>query len=161
MVEQTLPCAEKNCNSQMTLIENNDNSLGYSCLEKPDEHNFRYNITQKKWEKIIIKTKLILHYNKNPCEEFLIVPSEVVNKTEKTPIDQVQEPENTSNLTEIKGIGSKRAEELEGAGVKTVSDLAKHSPKHLAEKTGIPIEQITNWIIEANKLTEKATKICS
>jgi len=67
----------------MTLIENNNNSLGYSCIEKPDEHNFRYNITQKKWEKIIIKTKLILHYNKNPCEEFLIAPSEVVNETKK------------------------------------------------------------------------------
>ena len=59
-----------------------------------------------------------------------------------------------SNLTEIEGIGPKRALELEIAGVKTVSDLAKRSPKHLAEKTGIPITQISKWIIEANKLTK-------
>lgn len=57
-----------------------------------------------------------------------------------------------SNLTEIKGIGKKRAIELEIAGVKTISDLAKRSPQHLAEKTGIPITQISKWIIEANKL---------
>ena len=59
-----------------------------------------------------------------------------------------------SNLTENEGIGPKRALELEIAGVKTISDLAKRSPKHLAEKTGIPITQISKWIIEANKLAK-------
>lgn len=59
-----------------------------------------------------------------------------------------------SNLTEIKGIGPKRALDLEIAGVTTIHDLAKRSPKHLAEKTGIPITQISKWIIEANKLTK-------
>ena len=63
-----------------------------------------------------------------------------------------QKSETGSNLTEIKGIGPQRALELELAGVKTISDLAKRSPKHLAEKTGIPITQISKWIIEANKL---------
>jgi predicted flap endonuclease-1-like 5' DNA nuclease len=57
-----------------------------------------------------------------------------------------------SDLKEIPGIGSKRALELEMAGVKTIADLAKRSPKHLAEKTGIPISQISKWIVEANKL---------
>jgi len=59
-----------------------------------------------------------------------------------------------SNLTELEGIGPKRAFELELAGIKTISDLAKRSPKHLAKKTGIPITQISKWIIEANKHTE-------
>jgi len=145
----------------MTLIENYNNLLGYSCLEKPDEHNFRYNITQKKWERIIIKTKLVLHYNQNPCEESLIETSNFVDEIEKTLLDTVQESESISNLTEIMGIGSKRAEELELAGVKTVSDLAKRSPKHLAEKTGIPITKISKWIIEANKLTKRTIKISS
>ena len=69
MAKQKLPCAEKNCKSKMVLVENKDNILGYSCLEKPDEHNFRYNIARKKWEKIIIQTKVILNYNEDPCEE--------------------------------------------------------------------------------------------
>jgi replicative superfamily II helicase len=60
--------------------------------------------------------------------------------------------ETVSNLTEIKGIGPKRAIELEIAGVRTIADLAKRSPQHLAEKTGISITQISKWIIEANKL---------
>ena len=65
-----------------------------------------------------------------------------------------QKSETRSNLTEIKGIGPKRAMELEFAGVKTISDLANRSPNHLAEKTGIPITQLSKWIIEANKLTK-------
>ena len=62
--------------------------------------------------------------------------------------------ETASNLTEIKGIGPKRALELEIAGVRTIADLAKRSPQHLAEKTGISITQISKWIIEANKLKD-------
>ena len=152
MVVQTLPCAEKNCNGQMTLIENNEKTLGYSCRINPEEHNFRYSIVQKKWEKIVIKTQLILNYNKNPFEEFLSSPSDVINEF-KISVDSVEEYNKFSELTEIKGIGPKRAKELENVGVKKVSDLAKLSPKYVAEKTGIPIEKISNWIIEANKLT--------
>ena len=159
MVKQTLPCAEKNCQSTMTLIQNSENILGYSCLEKPDEHNFRFNMTHKKWEKIIIKTKLVIHYNEDPCEEFLIEPLNVSYEIEKTLFDTIAESHRTSELTEIKGIGSKRALELEDAGITTISDLAKRSPQHLAEKTGIPITQISNWIIEANKLTKRTIKI--
>ena len=161
MVKQTLPCAEKNCNSQMTLIENHDNTLGYSCLAKPSEHNFRYNLIRKKWKKIIFKTKLIVHYNKDPCEEYLIKSSNVIAKPKKIVVDTVLELKNKSNLTEINGIGSKRAKELEIAGVKNISDLANCSSKALSEKSGIPIVQISNWIIEANKLTEKAIKLYS
>jgi hypothetical protein len=70
----------------------------------------------------------------------------------KNILTKEQQLESDSNLTQIKGIGPKRAIELEIAGVKTISDLAKRSPQHLAEKTGIPITQVSNWIIEANKL---------
>ena len=69
-------------------------------------------------------------------------------------LNKDQKPETEQNLTRIKGIGSKRALKLEFAGVKTISGLAKRSPKHLAEKTDIPITQISKWIIEANKLTK-------
>jgi len=71
LIKQILPCAEKNCKSKMILVDNNNNTIGYSCLENPEEHNFRYNLTKRKWEKILIKTKLILHYNQNPHAEIL------------------------------------------------------------------------------------------
>ena len=70
----------------------------------------------------------------------------------KNLLSEEQKSETGSNLSQINGIGPKRAIDLEIAGVKTISDLAKRSPQHLAEKTGIPITQISNWIIEANKL---------
>ena len=66
MVRQTLPCAEKNCESKMTNTENNDNFLYYNCVEKHDEHTFRYNIVQKNWEKIIVQSKIMLHYKEDP-----------------------------------------------------------------------------------------------
>jgi len=162
LVTQTLPCVEKNCKSKMLLIEDNLNFLNYRCLEKPEEHYFRYNINQKKWEKLIVKTKLVLTYNKNPCQEPILKTQKSANDFEKKLLeDQFQEIESTSILTEIKGIGSKRAEELELAGIRTISDLAKRSPKHLAKKTGIPITQISNWIVEANKLTKRPINVCS
>ena len=70
---------------------------------------------------------------------------------------EVKEPRATKvpmDLTEIKGIGPKRAEELKAAGVKTVSDLAKRSAKNLSEKTGIPIKNISEWIVQANEMIE-------
>ena len=57
-------------------------------------------------------------------------------------------------LTEIKGIGRRRAKQLKAAGVKTVSDLAKRSAKNLSGKTGIPIKTVSKWIVQANELIE-------
>ena len=67
-------------------------------------------------------------------------------------INEEHKRDGNSKLTNIKGIGEKRASLLKYAGVKTVSDLAKRSPQNLAEKTGIPITLISEWIIKANKM---------
>ena len=70
---------------------------------------------------------------------------------------EVEEPKETKppmELTDIKGIGPRRAEELKAAGVKTVADLAKRSAKNLSEKTGIPLKNISEWIVQANEMIE-------
>ena len=152
MAIQTLPCPKKNCKNKMNLTKNSDNLLNYKCHKNPDQNKFRYNVDKKKWEKIFTQTKILLNYNRNPCEN-------QEAKTKKTETVTNHSVTKISDLSEIKGIGSKRAEKLEIAGVKTVSDLAKRSPKHLTEKTGIPIEQICRWIIEANKLTNHQIEI--
>ena len=69
LVKQTLPCAEKGCKSKMTLTENTDNLLYYNCVKNHEKHAFRYNIEQKKWEKVILKTQRIFNYTENPCED--------------------------------------------------------------------------------------------
>jgi hypothetical protein len=56
-----------------------------------------------------------------------------------------------TELTEIRGIGSKRARELNAVGVNTVSDLATASGNDLSQKTGISGKTISRWITEANR----------
>jgi len=69
-------------------------------------------------------------------------------------VEEPREQKPPMALTEIKGIGPKRAEELKAAGVKTVADLAKRSAKNLSEKTGIPLKNISEWIVQANEMIE-------
>ena len=63
-----------------------------------------------------------------------------------------QESNVVGDLMEINGIGKKRARDLMFAGVRSVSDLSKRSPKHLSRKTGIPLKTVSKWIISANKI---------
>jgi hypothetical protein len=91
--------------------------------------------------------------NSEPVSSFSITSSSFDRDIDHLLNDEQKDV--ASSLTKIKGIGPNRAMDLELAGVKTISDLAKRSPKHLAEKTGIPISQISKWIVEANKLTNK------
>ena len=65
-----------------------------------------------------------------------------------------QESNVVGDLIEIDGIGKKRARDLMFAGVKSVSDLSKRSPKHLSRKTGIPIKTISTLIINANEIVK-------
>ena len=91
----------------------------------------------------------------NPCKKQKIDPFERLIKSEKI-ANQDQSTTRKSNLIEINGIGSKTAKKLEKAGIKTVPDLAKRSPKHLSEKTGVSLALVCKWIIEANKITEQS-----
>jgi len=54
-------------------------------------------------------------------------------------------------LTDIKGIGPKRAKELEAIGIKTVDSLAKSSPKKIARSLNIATKDALRWIKEARK----------
>jgi len=59
-------------------------------------------------------------------------------------------------LTEVKGIGEKRAEQLKGLGINNVENLAKVSAKDLAAKLKISSKITGKWIENAKKLTEKS-----
>ena len=66
MLRAMLPCVDSKCENKMRLIFQNGCFIGYRCFQKPNTHNFRYNIATKKWEKIIIKTKPIIGYKESP-----------------------------------------------------------------------------------------------
>jgi len=59
-------------------------------------------------------------------------------------------------LTEVKGIGEKRAEQLEALGVSILEDLAKASAEDLAAKLKISPKITRRWVGNAKKLVEKA-----
>ncbi len=68
--------------------------------------------------------------------------------------DELFDLKNTLDLTEIKGIGSKRAEILNLSGVKNVSDLANSSVFVLSSKTGISEKFLLQWIKQAKELLQ-------
>jgi len=211
MVAETLPCAEKSCSSKMSLLEDKDNVLYYRCLEKHNEHYFRYDVAQKQWERLIVSRKLVLHFEHDPYaepmdessidesiadfeieesaiedfddeksvaddldieksvvdefEESLVAPLEAPEAPTEEPVDvlQKEEPvsddstenvELVSDLRKIKGIGTQQLNDLQEAGVHTISDLASCSASNLSKKTGLAISQLVNWIVKAKTLTE-------
>jgi len=79
----------------------------------------------------------------------------VIKKPKPTSTEEVfEEALQELELTGIRGIGSKRAEELKAVGINTVSDLAASSVKDLSQKTGIPEKTISRWIRQAKELIE-------
>ena len=55
-------------------------------------------------------------------------------------------------LTEVKGIGAKRAEQLKALNIVSVEDLAKASAKDLASKLKVSPKIAERWIENAKKL---------
>jgi hypothetical protein len=56
------------------------------------------------------------------------------------------------DLTAIKGIGPKKAEQLKAAGIHTYAQLARVTPEKLAEIASVSEETAKGWIAEAKAL---------
>jgi predicted flap endonuclease-1-like 5' DNA nuclease len=74
---------------------------------------------------------------------------------EAKPIAQPPQPTQAAGLTEVKGIGEKRAAQLKAIGVSTIEDLAKASAKDLATKLNISPKITTKWIENAKEITAR------
>ncbi|HVP93269.1 MAG TPA: helix-hairpin-helix domain-containing protein [Acidobacteriota bacterium] len=70
--------------------------------------------------------------------------------TEPTPAPIV------SGLTEVKGIGEKRKQQLNTLGINSINDLAMTSADELAQKLKISPKITGKWIENAKKLLEKS-----
>ncbi len=60
-------------------------------------------------------------------------------------------------ITEVKGIGPKRAEMLRAQGINTAQDLAKSSATLLAANMEISSKTTHRWVREAEKLIKEAS----
>jgi predicted flap endonuclease-1-like 5' DNA nuclease len=57
-------------------------------------------------------------------------------------------------LTEVKGVGEKRAEQLKALGINSVEELAKASANEVAKKLKISPKIVDKWIANAKELTK-------
>ncbi|MGB9854458.1 MAG: helix-hairpin-helix domain-containing protein [Candidatus Bathyarchaeales archaeon] len=83
-------------------------------------------------------------------QEPAAVEAQAVQETVEQPTATVK------GLTEVKGIGEKRAEQLKGVGINSVEDLAKASADDLAAKLKVSPKITKVWIENAKKLAEKS-----
>lgn len=78
----------------------------------------------------------------------------LVREVEKEEEKLVTVPEVAIDLTELRGIGSKRAEKLKVAGIKNVQDLAESNPGNVAKALGFSEKRSSRLISEAHSLLE-------
>lgn len=84
-----------------------------------------------------------------------ITPPTPSTTTEEEKIPQEVAPTKAFELTDVRGIGVKRAEQLKSIGITRVEDLAKASAEDLASKLKVSPKITGKWIEEAKKLLEK------
>lgn len=85
----------------------------------------------------------------------LTTPSTVVEE-EKPAAAVTETMPSVSELTKVKGIGEKRAEQLEVLGIHNIRELANASAKDLAKKLKISPKITAKWIENAKTLVEKS-----
>ncbi len=73
-----------------------------------------------------------------------------------TPVAAVEPPAPVENaLTEVKGVGPKRAAQLNAQGINTVDDLARASPENLANNLGVSPKVTQKWVQGAKELQKE------
>lgn len=81
------------------------------------------------------------------------IVTEEVKPEEVKPI--VQPQPSAAGLTEVKGIGEKRAAQLKVLGINSIEDLAEASAKDLAAKLEISPKITGKWIENAKEIGQK------
>jgi predicted flap endonuclease-1-like 5' DNA nuclease len=100
------------------------------------------------------------------CQPAVAIPQATVGapKEEKTEVPMekpsikeaptVVTPAVTMDLTQVKGIGEKRAAQLKTLGINSVGELANASAKNIAEKLKVSPKIVDKWIDNAKELVK-------
>ena len=67
----------------------------------------------------------------------------------------IEIPPRVTDLTAVKGIKAKRAEQLKALGINSAEDLAKASPQELSAKLKIAQYFTERWVASAKEIAEK------
>ncbi len=92
-------------------------------------------------------TSLIFAYSVRPRT----VQQKPLQVEPSSPVDTSPAVEYLNDLTQVKGIGKRRAAQLKALGVETVASLSTCSPEDLAEKLKVSPKRTTRWIAEARR----------
>ena len=119
--------------------------------EKKKHLKERYQTRKRRYEE---------QYKAEEVKAEVPAPPPVEEKVEKEIKPEVQAPAPVeekevveSVLTDIEGIGAARASKLEGAGIKTLEDLAGAIPQEIAEIVGVSNPVASGWIKKAEEIT--------
>jgi predicted flap endonuclease-1-like 5' DNA nuclease len=82
-------------------------------------------------------------------------PPVVEAPKKEEPVVEITPPRITE-LTTVKGIKAKRAEQLKALGINSAEDLAKASPQELSEKLKIAQYFTERWVASAKETVEKS-----
>ena len=89
-----------------------------------------------------------------PPEPVQPISAEVTKQEVTTAIVEVPKP--ALDITQVKGVKAKRAEQLKVLGISTVDDLANASAEDLGTKLKISPKITEKWIVDAKALLEKS-----
>lgn len=98
---------------------------------------------------VVIVIAVALYFALVRRKEEEVVAEAVIEEVEEKPV--IEAPEIAIDLTEVRGIGQKRSEQLKAAGIDSVKDLAEYSPKDLADKVGVSEKIVSRWIKNAKE----------
>lgn len=110
-----------------------------------EEHQKQLKEAQKAKEKVEEEEKKKKKKKKEKKVKKVEKKKEIKKEKKKEKIEKV-------DLTEIKGVGKKKAETLEAAGVSSVEELIRTDTAELAEKTGFSPEYIEKLKEQAKAL---------
>ena len=96
----------------------------------------------------IVETPPIMPQSTTPIPAPVIAPMPVFTPTAEARTTPKLE------LTEVKGIGEKRAVQLEAIGISNIDDLAEASAEDIAKKLQISLKITRKWIDSAKKLAK-------
>jgi predicted flap endonuclease-1-like 5' DNA nuclease len=82
------------------------------------------------------------------------IPQTIMPETQPATTMETPAMTETLELTQVKGIGEKRATQLKAIGINSVNDLAKASAEDIAKKLQISLKITKKWIDSAKALVK-------
>jgi len=79
-------------------------------------------------------------------------PAETVSHIKARKKSESKEVETMLNLTQVPGIGEKRAQQLKNLGIDSIEKLVKADPKEISKRLRVTERSVSKWIADAKQI---------